>query len=63
VQENRVKNEGSSSSTRVAPPSTQVVQDHGHHHGDDHDHDSRQGENQDVAQDNSPQANDDDRQS
>jgi len=37
------RNEDPSSSTRVEPPSSQVPQDQGHAHGDDHDHGMDQG--------------------
>ena len=37
------RNEDPSSFTRVEPPSSQVPQDQGHAHGDDHDHGLDQG--------------------
>ena len=55
------RNEDPSSSTRVEPLSSQVPQDQGHAHGDDHDHGMDQGGAQgEETQEEAPQAQNDD---
>ena len=55
------RNEDPSSSTRVEPPSSQVPQDQGHPHGDDHDHGMDQGGAEgEETQEEAPQAQNDD---
>ena len=55
------RNEDPSSFTRVEPPSSQVPQDQGNAHGDDHDHGMDQGGAQgEETQEEAPQAQNDD---
>ena len=54
------RNEDPSSSTRVESPSSQVPQDQGHAHGDDHDHGIDQGAQGEETQEEAPQAQNDD---
>ena len=54
------RNEDPSSSTSVEPSSSQVPQDQGHAHGDDHDHGMDQGAQGEETQEEAPQAQNDD---